>query len=52
LDFLNNSNLRINGARLRDSSMTMARIGATPNGGVKRLALTDLDREGRDLFSR
>jgi N-carbamoyl-L-amino-acid hydrolase len=52
LDFLNNSNLRINGARLRDSSMTMARIGATPNGGVKRPALTDLDREGRDLFCR
>jgi N-carbamoyl-L-amino-acid hydrolase len=51
LDFLNNSNLRINGARLWDSLMTMARIGATPKGGVKRLALTDLDREGRDLFA-
>ena len=45
------SNLRINGARLWDSLMTMAQIGATPKGGVKRLALTDLDRQGRDLFA-
>ena len=52
MDFLNNSNLRVNGARLWESPMTMARIGATPKGGVKRLALSDLDREGRDLFSR
>lgn len=42
--------LRIDGARLWDSLMAMARIGATPRGGVCRLALTDLDREGRDLF--
>jgi len=28
----------------------MARIGATPAGGSNRQALTDLDREGRDLF--
>ncbi|MCX7139579.1 MAG: Zn-dependent hydrolase, partial [Proteobacteria bacterium] len=28
----------------------MAKIGATPKGGVKRLTLTDLDRQGRDLF--
>jgi len=32
--------------------MEMARIGATPKGGVCRLALTDLDRAGRDLFVR
>jgi len=32
--------------------MEMAKIGETPKGGVCRLALTDLDREGRDLFSR
>jgi N-carbamoyl-L-amino-acid hydrolase len=44
--------LRINGQRLWDSLMEMARIGATPKGGVCRLALTDLDREGRDLFVR
>ncbi len=42
--------LTINAARLWDSLMQMAKIGATPKGGVCRLALTDLDREGRDLF--
>ncbi len=41
--------LRIDGQRLWDSLMELARIGATPKGGVKRLALTDLDRQGRDL---
>jgi len=30
--------------------MKMARIGATDKGGVSRLALTDLDKESRDLF--
>ena len=40
---------RIDGARLWDSLMTLARIGATPKGGVRRLTLTDLDRQGRDL---
>ncbi len=44
--------IRINGQRLWDSLMEMARIGATPKGGVCRLALTDLDRDGRDLFAR
>jgi len=29
--------------------MQLARIGATPRGGVCRLALTELDRQGRDL---
>lgn len=43
-------NLRIDGQRLWDSLMEMARIGATAKGGVCRLALTDLDRQGRDLF--
>jgi beta-ureidopropionase / N-carbamoyl-L-amino-acid hydrolase len=41
--------LRIDGQRLWDRLMTLARIGATPKGGVCRLALTDLDRQGRDL---
>lgn len=41
--------LRINGSRLWTSLMDLARIGATDKGGVKRLALTDLDRQGRDL---
>jgi len=41
--------IRINGERLWDSLMQLARIGATPKGGVCRLALSDLDRQGRDL---
>ncbi len=45
-------NLTVDGARLWDSLMEMARIGATPKGGSRRLALSDLDREGRDLFVR
>ncbi len=40
--------LRINGPRLWDSLMQLAAIGATPKGGVCRLALTDLDKIGRD----
>jgi N-carbamoyl-L-amino-acid hydrolase len=43
-------NLRIDGQRLWDSLMEMAKIGATEKGGVCRLALTDLDKNGRDLF--
>jgi len=45
-------NLRIDAARLWQSLMEMARIGATAKGGVNRLALTDLDRESRQLFTR
>ncbi|MFZ6758908.1 Zn-dependent hydrolase [Undibacterium sp. Ji50W] len=41
--------LRINGDRLWASLMELAQIGATQKGGVKRLALTDLDKQGRDL---
>ncbi|MEZ2299874.1 Zn-dependent hydrolase [Variovorax sp. RCC_210] len=41
--------LAINGERLWSALMELARIGATPKGGVKRLALTDLDKQGRDL---
>ncbi len=41
--------LRIDGARLWHSLMALARIGETPRGGVCRLALTELDRQGRDL---
>ncbi len=40
--------LRINGKRLWQSITDLAHIGATEKGGVKRLALTDLDRQGRD----
>lgn len=45
-------NLSIDGARLWDSLMEMAKIGATPKGGSRRLALSDEDREGRNLFVR
>ena len=44
--------LRINGERLWASLMELAKIGATPKGGVCRLTLTDLDKQGRDLVSR
>jgi len=45
----NIDNLRINGERLWGSLMELAKIGATPKGGVCRLTLTDLDKQGRDL---
>ena len=45
-------NLRIDGSRLWHSLMEMAKIGATEKGGVNRLALTEVDKEGRDLFVR
>jgi N-carbamoyl-L-amino-acid hydrolase len=41
---------KINGERIWDSLMQMAKIGATEKGGCCRLALTDLDKQGRDLF--
>lgn len=41
--------LRVNSDRLWQSLMELAQIGATPKGGVKRLTLTDLDKQGRDL---
>ena len=45
------SNVRISGQRLWDTLMEMAKIGATPKGGCKRLTLTDLDKQGRELFA-
>ncbi|MGB5845790.1 MAG: hypothetical protein WBD62_19235 [Anaerolineales bacterium] len=42
--------LRINGKRLIGRLMEMAKIGATPKGGVCRVALSDEDKAGRDLF--
>jgi len=44
------TNIRINSDRLWQSLMELAKIGATEKGGVKRLALTDLDKQARDLF--
>ncbi len=46
------SNIRVDGGRLWDSLMEMAKIGATQKGGSKRLTLTDVDRDGRNLFAR
>ena len=43
--------IRVNGARLWQSLMDLAKIGATDKGGVRRIALTDLDRQGRDLVT-
>ena len=42
----------INRDRQWHSHMEMAEIGATPAGGVCRLALSDEDKESRDLFVR
>ena len=41
---------RTNEQRLWASLMEMAEIGATPNGGCCRLALSDEDKLGRQLF--
>ncbi len=42
--------LRVNGERIWDTLMEMAKIGATEKGGSCRLALTDLDKQARDLY--
>jgi N-carbamoyl-L-amino-acid hydrolase len=42
--------MKVNGDRLWGTLMELAKIGATPKGGVCRLALTDLDRAARDLI--
>jgi N-carbamoyl-L-amino-acid hydrolase len=43
---------RIDGERLLGRLQHLGEIGALPGGGVCRLALTDADREGRDLLVR
>ena len=45
-------NMRINGGRLWDSLMEMAKIGPGIAGGNNRQTLTDADAEGRSLFQR
>ena len=45
-------NLRINGDRLWESLMEMAKIGPGVAGGNNRQTLTDADKEGRELFAR
>lgn len=42
--------LRVNARRLQRSLESLARIGATADGGVDRLALTDADRQARDAL--
>ena len=42
--------LRVDGNRLWQSIMQMAEIGPGQHGGSSRLALTDADKEGRELF--
>ncbi len=45
-------NLKINGDRLWDSLMDMAKIGPGIAGGNNRQTLTDADAEGRALFQK
>ncbi len=40
--------LRIDRARRAQSIEALGRIGATPRGGLTRVALTDEDKRGRD----
>lgn len=47
---MSGTNRRIDGERLWDSLMRMAEIGATPRGGVRRLALSTEDAQGRERF--
>ena len=49
---MDDQQLRVDGKRLWDSIMAIAEIGPGQHGGSCRLALTDEDRDGRDLFIR
>ena len=42
--------VRVDGQRLSESLRRLAEVGATPGGGVTRLALSDEDKAGRDLL--
>jgi N-carbamoyl-L-amino-acid hydrolase len=44
--------VKVNADRLWESLMTHGQIGHTNKGGLNRLALTELDKQGRDLFKR
>src|SRR5262245_56604383 len=44
--------LEVNGGRLWSTVMASAKIGALPEGGLRRLTLTDADRGMRDRFGR
>ena len=43
-------NIAIDGERMWATIMETAQIGGTPKGGIRRLTLTDLDRQVRDWF--
>ncbi|AOX18794.1 Zn-dependent hydrolase [Kozakia baliensis] len=45
------SNLQIDGQALWSDLMETARFGGTPKGGIKRLTLTDEDRQVREWFT-
>ncbi|MBM4332128.1 MAG: Zn-dependent hydrolase [Deltaproteobacteria bacterium] len=47
---MDSKELRVNGERLKITLEKMAEIGTTPAGGVHRLALSDEDKQARDLF--
>jgi N-carbamoyl-L-amino-acid hydrolase len=47
---MNHKTLRVNGKRLQQTLEQMAKIGATPGGGVQRLTLSNEDKQARDLF--
>ncbi|UVJ46106.1 Zn-dependent hydrolase [Pseudomonas sp. LS1212] len=49
-DVLQSTHRHIDSDRLWKSLMDLARLGATVKGGVCRLALSDLDRQARDMF--
>jgi N-carbamoyl-L-amino-acid hydrolase len=40
--------MKVDRKRLQKSIEELGRIGATPRGGLTRLALTDEDKRGRD----
>ena len=44
------SNLTINPQRLWDTLMETAKFGGTPKGGIKRLTVSDEDKQVRDWF--
>ena len=44
--------MRVNAERLHENLRQLAEIGATPGGGVTRLALSLEDRAARDLLCR
>ncbi|HWX49708.1 MAG TPA: Zn-dependent hydrolase [Roseomonas sp.] len=48
---MSGTNQQIDAKRLWDSLMSMAEIGATPKGGVRRLTLTEVDKAGRQRFT-